>query len=764
MTRKAQGFSLALSFFFLLNSSVSRAAEVFKDFSAPFQSVQAAPPGSISDSPPLGSIEENLPHLNEAALPPNKNTAPNLLPREEALNFAGFFQQRIQKIKPWGLKVKKFFLRAGKGDSPLFVKEKGTVPFSCFFDGGGPSENLLPQNFPKTLDIPSDASEKTPSEIVFSPETEARQNLLGEEGEKEGFLAHPIELQVNPKDEFAVEKILREKIDLHKGSLGLSSSDLATVYVTAVAGAPHRADTIYAYFRQKKDVMSHFGNSMSLPVWGAYVAATIKVINGRAFLISLRSNLYDEVSLPQKPVLSDRDLNEAIRARYADSPETLIRFLGRAVIEYRGRWRAVNLYRKKGLPVAIAADLFDGDIFIWNNQGASSLGLPPDLIENAHRISATTNRNPLALNFRGETPKAEGQALGRAELSDHRPNGEILLSPQPLPFLHLTIDGRDYTTDENGRFSADLQSPQGTVKAKLSGLFTEVVNENGDAAEINGTLRRGPDNVLVFNPEGSDPLIVNQVNAYVADSRHRAWLRKRLNSDHRLDYRTTIRVNSPEFGNAWYSAESGDIHSDRESEEYSDTGRIGVFFHEMTHKADDMIHNPPSGFFMSLFKRARAYFSYSYKLPVLDHPVGMRSDEGLNEGWGDTVLMFMLDTPLIGEGFYKKQNPSWIRSGENDYQFNPQDEVHEQGLAWMGFAWDLRKSLSERLGKEEGAALAEELVIPILLGYIPDIPSAMAHALLNAMDKNGNILHEELIRSAAQKHGIKLPPTPSLPL
>ncbi len=757
MDRKAQGKTLALSFFLLLSFPPSHAAEVFKDFASP---PQVVPPDTIS-SPSLLEPEVNLPNLDEIKALSSQNLVPRLLSKEEKTELPRFFQKPIKKIKPWALKIKKFFSRNKKGKNSFL--NKGTVPFSGLFDGQSFSGNLLPQNFPKTLDVPSDSSEEGSPEIVFAPGAAPRRNLLEEEGDKDGFLSRSLELHVNPSDEFSIEKILRAKIDLHKGDFGLSSSDLATVYVTAVSGGPHRTDTIYAYFRQKKDVLSHIGNAMSLPVWGAYAAATIKVVKGRAFLVSLRSNLYDEVSLPKKPVLSDTDLNEAVRARYADSSETLIRFLGRAVIEYRGHWRAVNLYRKKGLPVALAADLFNGEVFIWNNQGASSLGLPSGLIESAHKISATVSRNPLALNLRGETSKVEGQALARAESTDHRPNGEILLSPQPLPFLHLTIDGRNYTTDENGRFSADLKLPQGTVKAKLSGLFTEVIDESGNPVEINGTLRPGAGNAVVFNPEGADPFIVNQVNAYVADSRHRAWLRKLLNFDHRLDYRTTIRVNSSEFGNAWYSPESGDIHSDRENEEYSDTGRIGVFFHEMTHKADDMIHNPPTGFFMNLFKRARAYFSYSYKLPVLDHPVGMRSDEGLNEGWGDIVSMFMLDTPLIGEGFYKKQNPSWIRSGENNYRLNPQDEVHEQGLAWSGFAWNLRKALSERLGEKEGTALAEELVIPVLFGYMPDIPSAMAHVLLNAMDQDGRILHEEVIRASAKAHGVELPPTPRLP-
>ncbi len=738
MDKNARGKTLALSFLLFLGSPAFGASGVFKDFP---DSISPAPANVSLSFPSDVSSNISLPDFSEA-----KALAEPALFRDKKLKVQNFFsKQKTRSIA-----------------SP-FARKQGSI-FSRFFDGLKYQGSLLPQSLPKPLDLPPGLSEAMDLEADSLPKSAVRRNLWDGE-DADGFLKNPIELHVNPKDEFAVEKVLREKIDTQKSHLGISSLDLSTVYVTAHSGAPNRADTLYAYFRQKKDVRTAGESVISLPIWGAYVAATIKVVKGRAFLVSLHSNLYSGVDLPQKPILRDQDLNEAVHARFADSPETLIRFLGRTVIERRGRWRAVNLYRKKGLPLTIAADLFSGDVFIWDNDGSSnSLGLPPDIADHLRPMAAAKGGNQMSSLRLMSAHKAEGQILAMAESDDHRPEGKMVLSPQPLPYLHLTIDGREYTTDENGRFSSEIHDSEATIKARLSGLFTEVVDEKGAPIEISAHIHKGSDNVALFNPEGMDPLTVNQVNAYVADSRHRAWLRGILNSDHRLDYRTTIRVNSPESGNAWYSSESGDIHSDRASEEYSDTGKIGILFHEMTHKADDMIHNPPSGFFMNMFKRARAYFSYHYKLPVLDHPAGIMPNAGLGEGWGDIVSMFMLDTHLIGEGFLKKQNPDWIRSGENDYQFNPQDEIHQQGLAWMGFAWDLRKSLVEGFGKDKGARIAAELIIPVLFGYMPDIPSAITHVLLNAMDRDGNILYEEPIRAAAKAHGIDLPSVPRLPL
>jgi hypothetical protein len=88
------------------------------------------------------------------------------------------------------------------------------------------------------------------------------------------------------------------------------------------------------------------------------------------------------------------------------------------------------------------------------------------------------------------------------------------------------------------------------------------------------------------------------------------------------------------------------------------------------------------------------------------------------------------------------------------------DEDHAQGQVWMGFAWKLRQSLIELLGKEAGAAMAESLIIPVLFAYAPNIYSAMAHVLLNAMDKNGVIHYEPQIRAAARAHRVDLPQNP----
>ena len=153
---------------------------------------------------------------------------------------------------------------------------------------------------------------------------------------------------------------------------------------------------------------------------------------------------------------------------------------------------------------------------------------------------------------------------------------------------------------------------------------------------------------------------------------------------------------------------------------------------------------------------------------VADHEYGHYWDDmtggimngGLSEGWGDTLSMYLLNNPVIGEHFLKKARPDgtdYIRKGDNTYQYNEYDEVHAQGQAWQGFTWKLRASLMKELGDAAGAALAEALVLPTMFAKATTIPDAMAQVLVNAMKKDGTIMYEELIRATAKIHGITLP-------
>jgi hypothetical protein len=141
---------------------------------------------------------------------------------------------------------------------------------------------------------------------------------------------------------------------------------------------------------------------------------------------------------------------------------------------------------------------------------------------------------------------------------------------------------------------------------------------------------------------------------------------------------------------------------------------------------------------------------------------------GASEGWGDMLSMYSLNNPIIGVHFLKKPRPDadgnlvdYIRNGENHYQYNESDEVHQQGQAWMGFGWKLRKQFMSDLGDAAGAALAESLVLPVMFAKASNIPAIIAQVLLADMDANGNMPHEATIRATAALHGITLPSNPN---
>jgi len=129
--------------------------------------------------------------------------------------------------------------------------------------------------------------------------------------------------------------------------------------------------------------------------------------------------------------------------------------------------------------------------------------------------------------------------------------------------------------------------------------------------------------------------------------------------------------------------------------------------------------------------------------------------------------MYSLNNPVIGDHFLKSPRPDadgkmidYIRHGENHYQYNNNDEVHDQGQAWMGFGWKLRQKFMSELGAAAGAALAESLVLPTMFAKASNIPAIIAQVLLADMDANGNMPHEADIRATAKIHGITLPKNP----
>jgi hypothetical protein len=294
----------------------------------------------------------------------------------------------------------------------------------------------------------------------------------------------------------------------------------------------------------------------------------------------------------------------------------------------------------------------------------------------------------------------------------------------------VTIGKTAGSTDVDGKFTGQINGAEGTFTATLEGKWAKVVDTNRRPVKISATLKAGDGNVVFANEADADLGTIDQVNTYISITRIHDWWSTRLKGDKRIDRQIPVNVNINQDCNAYYTPGRPSLNFFHESEDCSDTGRPGVSAHEYGHFVDDMIGGIVNG--------------------------------GMSEGWGDIGSMFLLGTPIIGEGFLKHRDPSWIRHGENTYQYNENDEVHDQGQAWMGFAWKLRKALIATLGEAAGAAEAEALIVPTLFSKANDIPAQMAQVLLAGMDRDGTIRYEKEIRAAAKAHGIDLPKNPGV--
>jgi hypothetical protein len=398
--------------------------------------------------------------------------------------------------------------------------------------------------------------------------------------------------------------------------------------------------------------------------------------------------------------------------------------------------------REKGLPIeTVHAFLAEHGVKISGYRAETgSVVVTPAEGANLRSLMAKLKANPRVASVADASvkgaPGVGGTIAGKAV--DH---GPILPTAQiksiMLAFLNLTIGGKNYTTDKDGKFSADgLEIPaEGlTLTATLSGPFVNIQDSTGKTLSINVTLKPGDGAIsAVFAPDATinDENAIAQVAAFQKVNLAYNFLKERKLTTERMDKNPiTVRTNVDDECNAYYTPGSPSLNFFKSSANCVNSAYDTVADHEYGHYWDDMTGGIMNG--------------------------------GLSEGWGDILSMFLLNNPIIGEHFLKvaRNGKDYIRHGENTYQYNEFDEVHDQGQAWQGFTWKLRKALMKELGDAAGAALAEAFVLPTMFAKAATIPDAMAQVLVNAMKKDGTIAHEDVIRATAKIHGIVLPQNP----
>lgn len=512
------------------------------------------------------------------------------------------------------------------------------------------------------------------------------------------------ELDADPADVASVEAALRGMIDEEQARYRIPSSQLKTVHVKRFEGRAGQADAIFALFRQQRDGFEVHGTDLSL---------TIKVLDGKPVVVSQDATLFPDLDVNTEFVLTDDQIMQAIAERTGASPSELARlqWLENKIVFAQGRWHTVKLYVADDLPFMIAVNVTDGTVFAWDNRDFIARAAPA-----------------------GTGAKISGRTVDKGPILKDSQITEV-----PIPYLTVKLPGgKEVVTDANGRFSAAELVGFGLLNtveltAELAGPWARIEDQQGRAPVVNIKLIPGEEVTVVINPETpiTDERVLADINAFHKVNMSLAFLRDRgLSSDFMNGYQIPVRTNINDECNAYYTPGRPTLNFFRSSANCVNSAYDTVAEHENGHYWDDKTGGIKNG--------------------------------GLSEGWGDILSMFRLNNPIIGEKFLKRSRGGvdYIRHGENTYQYRERDQVHAQGQAWGGFAWKLRKMLVERLGYENGTAIAEALILPTMFAKARSIPDAVAQVLINAMKSDGTMMHEDLIREAARIHAIPLPKSP----
>jgi hypothetical protein len=131
--------------------------------------------------------------------------------------------------------------------------------------------------------------------------------------------------------------------------------------------------------------------------------------------------------------------------------------------------------------------------------------------------------------------------------------------------------------------------------------------------------------------------------------------------------------------------------------------------------------------------------------------------DGLSEGWGDTVAMYLVDDPDVGEGF---SGSGSIRNGNNLTAYGTQTEEHAAGESWMGFAWRFRELLDNTLTRAQAKAISNDVFLGSIVADADDQIAATLEVFLADDDDgilNNGTPHYSQLQLAAAMHALPAP-------
>jgi hypothetical protein len=335
-------------------------------------------------------------------------------------------------------------------------------------------------------------------------------------------------------------------------------------------------------------------------------------------------------------------------------------------------------------------------------------------------------------------PAAEGAGASRAAEAGTGPAiGNPAIGPTALP-IPTIVTLRAWTRTGADAFSALVDTPLAGIELSVPGVGVRTTNANGQItidiaapvgisigaldgrhfAPISGP--NGPTGFVVVNPGVATTLQLSSAAASSAEAAHATlayWVestnefgRSIFGNSSQLVTLSSITptVNIANVCNAFYTANT--INFYQAGGGCPNTAFSTVVTHEWGHGLDDRyggIANTPA--------------------------------EGLSEGWADALAMYLVDSPLVGSGFFSPGIA--LRRGDNTFLYPyaasaPQDA----GQVWMGFAWQVRERLRTAFGTPTAIAISNDIVLGSIVANATTRVDATREVFL-ADDDDGNLLN-----------------------
>lgn len=425
-----------------------------------------------------------------------------------------------------------------------------------------------------------------------------------------------------------------------------------------------------------------------LEVEDAQFVCVLKLLKDETALMASHGHVYPKATLPARQNLSDTTLRAIAMQRAQLAPEKAqIRRERRKAKWIKGTWRRVREVSFEDKEEAALIDEATGEG--W------------EVSERMYVIS--------------------GQARGRGRMFGPYSSLTTLtlgkLKVDAVPTMYTGPYSASVYANGSGGFSFPTSQQWVFLSAYLQGRYANVRNVAGAELSVSAFTQNGSPVTLLFNSSNGTGGNAAQVQGYYHTNFIHDWVGGSLGAVFPNPWYGPLKVKVNVTGscNAYYSLSAQDINFFNAGNNCPNMAYDTVIYHEYGH--------------------------------FVDHMVGGITSGGLSEGWGDVFASYATGQPLIGEDFFGPGTA--LRTAANTYRYNADDEIHDQGQAWAGFAWDLRQSL--------GPSLATWLVIPSLYANASNISNAVYQVLLRD-DNDGNLWngtpHGAQIVQAAANHGI----------